>query len=156
MHTSISKETYQLVSFQGVGCRLPVPPLYPPMSNNMLAICALDTKGPHEVSLKSGLLLLRIWLDRNGWTDRQTKRQPYTPLESIIFNRNCVGKTVCICLSIRETLSLARTITLVIFFEIPFFLFVWYEVLRPSQQLHVWSCQVGQFTLPHFFLGKLD
>ena len=26
--------------------------------------------------------------------------------------------------------------------------------LRPSQQLR--SCQDGQFTLPHFYLGKLD
>ena len=32
--------------------------------------------------------------------------------------------------------------------------FVLLEVLRPSQQL--WSCRNGQFTLPHFFLGKLD
>ena len=32
-------------------------------------------------------------------------------------------------------------------------LFVWFEVLGPSQQL--WSCRDGQFTYPHFFPGWL-
>ena len=32
--------------------------------------------------------------------------------------------------------------------------FVWFDALCPSQQL--WSAWDGQFTLRHFFLGKLD
>ena len=32
------------------------------------------------------------------------------------------------------------------------FVFVVFEVLRPSQ--HLWSCRDGQLTLPHFFPGQ--
>ena len=34
------------------------------------------------------------------------------------------------------------------------FVFVCFVALRPSKQL--WSCQDGQLTLPHLFLGKLE
>ena len=33
-------------------------------------------------------------------------------------------------------------------------LFLWFVALLPSKQQ--WSCRDGQFTLPHFFLGKLE